>query len=73
MTRKHYQQLAAAFAASKPDKQTLHRVYGLSINEINARLDQWRNDVISIANSLEEDNARFNPQRFYQACGLEES
>ena len=59
MTRKDYQLLAQAFAATMPTGVT-----------DRARLDQWHADVLSVSNALAGDNARFDRFKFHTACGV---
>ena len=38
----------------------------------DAAESMWERIVIRTANIFQEDNPRFNRERFYEACGLEE-
>lgn len=65
MTRRDYIKLAEALKWSRPN---MGRVMARKPNS-RARLEQWCNDVTSIADTLLADNGRFNRDRFYTACG----
>lgn len=58
MTKKHYEMIAAAFAATKPEGRTAYHE------------EQWKYDVVALADVLERDNPRFDCARFYAACGM---
>jgi len=38
----------------------------------HAKLYMWRLFVHTVADIFQEDNPRFNRERFYKACGMEE-
>jgi hypothetical protein len=69
MSKKDYILLAQAMKDSKPSKS------GLAETQIKYKLvesasdKQWNNDVISLSDSLAQDNPRFNRAKFLQACG----
>lgn len=58
MTQKHFEAIAAAFDARRPDAR-IHPA---------ARV-QWNTDVLGIAEVCEQANTRFNRARFLAACG----
>jgi hypothetical protein len=58
MSRKHYKVLAEALRQTKPRPTA------------KVHMRQWIADVIAIADSLKEDNIRFNRDRFYTACEM---
>lgn len=56
MTRKDYVLIARTFNMCRPMER-----------EVEA-MRQWRTDVGSIAGALQDDNARFDRERFIAAC-----
>ncbi len=60
MTRKHYIVLAEALLMARPGGP----------RSAVRMADQWRSDVIAIANALASDNPRFDRERFYTAAGF---
>lgn len=56
MSRKHYEAIAAAFNSTRP---------AVSV----AKLEQWADDVLTIARWLADGNPRFDRERFLTACG----
>lgn len=63
MTRKDYELIASAFVASRPtiaDDLTPWE---------SGNLEQWRDCVDTLANSLRSQNPRFDHARFKRACG----
>lgn len=63
MTRNDYELLAKALKESKPAD--------FSSKFWDVRHGQWETDVRAIALVLSNQNARFNFNTFYTACGLE--
>lgn len=61
MTKKDYVSLARALASAKPQGNDPESV----------RLDAWRAAVQNVACALKSDNARFNRDTFYAACGMD--
>lgn len=58
MTKKDYERIAAALAASKMDRPT------------DAQIVQHRFSCARIADALAADNTRFDRARFLAACGV---
>ncbi len=56
MTQKDYVRLAAALLASRPPYH------------LTAALAAWGETVRAIADTLAEDNPRFNREKFYASC-----
>lgn len=65
MTRKHYRAIANIIK--------LERSTEFAINDINmdATLDVLKNVANNLAGYFEQDNPKFNRQRFLDACGIE--
>lgn len=61
ISRKHFQMIADELKAQKPEAHW-------SAN----KLAQWELDVRAVARALANLNPRFDFQRFYEACGLEQ-
>jgi hypothetical protein len=63
MTRKDYVAIATAMNRNKPatDNDTDRAAHNM------VRL-QWASDCMAIADTLAEDNPRFDRDRFYRAC-----
>lgn len=59
MTRKDYVALAAALLHARPANSGVQR-------------DQWEKDVLTVADVLGRDNARFDRMRFVNAAGIED-
>lgn len=64
MTRNDYELLAGALKQAKPDK-----LPGITDTEYNNRLIGWRWAVVKVADTAAAQNARFNRDKFYLACG----
>ena len=62
MTQKDYILLAAALREQRPIGQEDCKL---------ACLVQWERDVDAIAEALEQDNPRFDRDKFLDACGYE--
>lgn len=62
MTRNDFELIARALKDTKPQQPC---------TEINVRTQQWETDIKAIAQMLSNQNARFNFNTFYEACGLE--
>lgn len=60
MTRKDYTMIAEALLMARPG----------GARSAVRMADQWRYDVIAIANALQADNGRFDRERFYTAAGF---
>lgn len=61
MTRKDYWKFAAMLSYSRPNRNTESTLFAF-----------WAARVKQVADIFQEDNPRFNRERFYEACGLEE-
>jgi len=61
MTRKHFQRLAEALKAIKPEVNT--------DNRDNYQL--WYRAVLAIACVCQQDNPLFDPDKFITACGYQ--
>src|SRR4051794_25449520 len=59
MSRKHYISLAQGLNDAHNDSDPSYT-------------DQWNADVKAVADVLAADNPRFNRERFYRACGVDE-
>lgn len=73
MSRKHFEQIAAQFAKTKPNVPRGADADALTLKELQARVErfhQWDIDVVSIADVLSASNPRFDRPRFYRACGV---
>ena len=62
MTRRDYVRIAAALAATRPTYEG--DTFGRAI------ADQWRADVLALADMLGTDNPRFDRDRFCRAAGM---
>ena len=74
MSRKHFFALAEKFRLSKPLVPIGADADALTTQEYRARcakLVQWQNDVVIVADVCAEMNFRFNRTRFYAACGVD--
>ena len=60
MSRKHYVQAAAILAGER------------ALADTDAQRRQIDNIVRSMADMFKRDNGRFDRQRFYSACGMED-
>lgn len=58
MTRKDYVLIAAVMATERPDGNAMN-------------YDVWRQIVGALGNALQDDNPRFDAQRFIDACNGE--
>ena len=62
MTRKDYVKFARVLRGIKPQNNG-------NVREYELRLSQWERMIEAIANILEDDNERFNRQKFYKEVG----
>ena len=62
MTRKDYVKFARVLRGIKPQNNG-------NVREYELRLSQWERMIEVIANILEDDNERFNRQKFYKEVG----
>lgn len=70
MTKNDYIKLAQALKDSKPiDLSTVFVKDSPAVLVSNSEKLQWRNTVEIIAMTLQQDNPRFNRNRFLVACG----
>lgn len=60
MTRKHFELIAEALAASRP-------------TETGPARAQWNLDVVTVASACKVANPNFDYDRFYQATGYHEA
>ena len=60
MTRKDYVRLAEGLYLAQP----------VVVSHDTDKWQQWWKDVLVIASVLQIDNPRFNPTKFYKACGV---
>lgn len=65
MSRKHFEAIAAALRASKPNAD----LYPNDYPSMNA---QWIETVYQIADALATLNEQFNRERFLAACSMPE-
>jgi len=56
MSRKHFNAIAKAFAASRP------------VDESSSDYRQWENDVREVTNAISDFNVNFDYPRFIDAC-----
>ena len=63
LSRKYYKKIADILAHHEPEKET-----GLTVNPWTI----WNNMVQSLADLFQDDNERFDRQRFTEACRNEE-
>lgn len=60
MTRKHYEMIASTLNGLRESAET------------NPQRDEMKRVVLSLANTFERENARFDRVRFLEACGYSE-
>jgi hypothetical protein len=60
LTRRFFTNLAAEYKAARP-----------GFGDVSSAMAVWLEMVTITANALAEQNAMFNYQRFYEACGME--
>jgi|21_taG_2_1085346.scaffolds.fasta_scaffold86196_2 hypothetical protein len=65
MTRKHYKIIAEAFRESKPSTEITDW-----ITDSNDQHELWEEIVTTVAEALNNNNANFNSDMFYKACGM---
>jgi len=68
-SKRHYELVAKALAKSKPQIVNKMASGGLSttIAAENARDEQWKKDVETLAEAFSDDNPSFNEERFTTA------
>ena len=71
MTKKHFEMLAAALSATRPDLRVDGGASGYRMLERQAAFNQWERMVSAIADVAARDNARFDRARFLTAAGME--
>jgi hypothetical protein len=76
MSKKHFEMIAAKFAATQPYCPRGADADALTMGELAKRQgqhQQWQNDVVCIADFCAAVNSAFNRTRFYAACGVEDA
>jgi hypothetical protein len=74
VTKRTFNAVAEKFRLSKPYVPQGADADALTLQEQRARvakLQQWTNDVVVIADAFSADNPRFDRRRFYAACGVD--
>lgn len=62
MSKKHYTKIAEAMRSIKPPVASFN-------DSLSDQYQVWYKAVMSLAIVCKEDNPRFNPDQFIQACG----
>lgn len=68
MTKKDYIQFAKKFEGLKPVQSDLE-----TLDEYMARREEWKIMIWAVSDIFQQDNPRFDPDKFLKACGIGEN